>query len=96
MRAGERIALRAKPGGRVVARVRSRTDFGSPQTLTVVRRRGHWLGVTSTDLPNNRVGWVDGRTRKLQRHRTKVSLRVDLSRARDRVPRRTTFAGACT
>jgi hypothetical protein len=80
VRKGERIALRARPGGRVVARVGSRTNFGSPQTLTVVRRRGRSLGVTSTDLPNNRVGWVDGRTNKLQPRRTKVSLLVDLSR----------------
>jgi lipoprotein-anchoring transpeptidase ErfK/SrfK len=75
----ERVALRAKPGGRVVAFEHSHTDFGSPQTLTVVERRGRWLGVTSTELPNNRLGWVNGRTHKLQRRRTKVSLSVDVS-----------------
>jgi hypothetical protein len=80
VRKDHRVALRAGPGGRIVARVQSRTDFGSPQTLTVTQRRGRWLGVTSTERPNNRVGWVDGRTRALQRRRTKVSLRVDLSR----------------
>jgi hypothetical protein len=79
VRDGQRVALRAKPGGRVVAFEHSHTDFGSPQTLTVVKRRGRWLGVMSTDLPNNRVGWVNSRTRKLQARRTKVSLTVDVS-----------------
>jgi lipoprotein-anchoring transpeptidase ErfK/SrfK len=80
VRHGARIKLRAKPGGRTVARVGSRTEFGSPQTLTVADRRGRWLGVTTSERPNGRVAWVDRRTPGLQERRTRVSLHLDLSR----------------
>jgi hypothetical protein len=79
VRAGERVSLRAKPGGRAIRRVASRTEFGSPQTLAVVGRRGRWLAVTSSALPNGRLAWVNGRSSKLQERRTRVSLQVDLS-----------------
>ncbi len=80
LKAGTRVLLRAKPGGRVVRRVNARTEFGSPQTLAVVKRRGRWLGVTSSTLPNGKVAWVNGRSAKVQEKRTRVSLHVDLSR----------------
>ena len=58
------------------------TEFGSPQTLTVVKRSGGWAAVTSTDLPNGRLGWIRADSPATSAHRTKVSLRVDLSRRR--------------
>jgi lipoprotein-anchoring transpeptidase ErfK/SrfK len=76
------VGLRAHPGGKVVAQVGSTTQFGSPQTLTVAARRGGWLGLTSTDLPNGRLGWIRSTTPAIHPHRTKVWLRVDLSRRR--------------
>jgi lipoprotein-anchoring transpeptidase ErfK/SrfK len=51
-------ALRSGPGGRVLARLRPRTSFGSRTVLPVVRRRGGWYGVISAALPNGRVGWI--------------------------------------
>jgi lipoprotein-anchoring transpeptidase ErfK/SrfK len=51
-------ALRARPGGRVVARIGARTLFGSQTVLPVVARRGGWLGVISAALPNGRIGWL--------------------------------------
>ncbi|HEX5147131.1 MAG TPA: L,D-transpeptidase [Conexibacter sp.] len=51
-------ALHASPGGPVVARVAPRTEFGSATLLPVVRRRGSWLGVISSALPNGRLGWI--------------------------------------
>lgn len=51
-------ALRARPGGRVVARVGARTRFGSETVLPVVARRGGWLGVISAALPDGRIGWL--------------------------------------
>jgi len=51
-------ALRARPGGRVVARVGARTRFGSHTVLPVVARRGGWFGVISAALPNGRIGWL--------------------------------------
>jgi lipoprotein-anchoring transpeptidase ErfK/SrfK len=80
VRAGRTVALRSKPGGRVLAQVGSTTQFGSPTTLSVAVRRGRWLGVTSTDLPNGTLGWVKAGSGSLQPHRTQISLRVDLSR----------------
>ena len=74
------VALRSAPGGRVVARLSARTPFGSPQALGVVRsRRGHWLAVTSPELGNGRLGWLDARAGGLRFARTRLEVEVDLS-----------------
>jgi len=52
------VVLRDRPGGRVLATLGSRTEFGSPETVGVARVRGSWLAVISTRLPNGVVGWV--------------------------------------
>ena len=77
---GNRIALRARPGGRILTRVQATTEFGSPQTLAVAFRKGRWLAVRSPALGNRQVGWVDARTVALRLLRRPVSLEVDLSR----------------
>jgi lipoprotein-anchoring transpeptidase ErfK/SrfK len=82
VRFGHRVSLRVEPRGHVFRRIGPRTEFGSRQTLAVARRRGRWLGVTTTERPNGRLAWVDGRSDALERHRTRVSLRVDRSRRR--------------
>ena len=89
------VALRARPGGRVVEHVSSRTTFGSPQALSVVRsRRGRWLAVSTPDLGNGRLAWIDARARGLRYARTRLEVDVDLSqrlatlRAGSRVLRR--------
>jgi hypothetical protein len=75
-----RVALRARPGGRVVERLSTRTSFGSPQALSVVRsRRGRWLAVSTPELGNGRLGWVDARAGGLRFARTRLELDVDLS-----------------
>jgi lipoprotein-anchoring transpeptidase ErfK/SrfK len=73
-------ALRASPGGAVVARLGPTTEFGSPQTLGVLRHRGRWLAVVSTARPNGRTGWV--RARDVRLSRTRISLTLDRSRRR--------------
>jgi hypothetical protein len=78
--AGDRIALRARPGGRVLARVGAKTEFGSPQTLSVAFRKGRWLAVRSPALANEQLGWVDARSTELRLLRRPVSLEIDLSR----------------
>ena len=105
------VALRARPGGRVIERVSDRTSFGSPQALSVVRsRHGRWLAVSTPELGNGRLAWVDARARGLRYARTRLELDVDLSqrlatlrtgsrvlrRVLDRrlVGRRTTFLAA--
>jgi L,D-transpeptidase-like protein len=77
---GGSLVLRSAPGGAVVARLGSSTEFGSPLRLGVVRERGRWLGVVSTRLPNGRLGWV--RTRDVRLSTTDISLTLDLSKRR--------------
>src|SRR3954454_11423659 len=74
---GRTVALRSKPGGRVIAHVSSTTQFGSGTTLAVAASRGHWIGVTSTDIPNGTLGWLkrDG----LRTSTTHMAIRIDLS-----------------
>jgi hypothetical protein len=75
---GNQVTLRARPGGRILARVGARTEFGSPQTLAVAFRKGDWLAVRSPALGNTQLGWV--RAAPLRLLRRPVELEVDLSR----------------
>jgi hypothetical protein len=49
-----------RPGGRVVARLEERTEWGTPRVLSVVKVRRHatWLGVLTEHRPNGRLGWI--------------------------------------
>ena len=79
--AGGSVALHTNPGGgKVVARLGDETEFGSPQTLAVVARRGHWLGVITAALPNGKIGWIDLRQGAVRLDRTDLSMEIDLSR----------------
>jgi lipoprotein-anchoring transpeptidase ErfK/SrfK len=95
-RAGGQVVVRARPRGPVVARLGARTEFGSPTTLLVSERRGRWLGVVTTHVPNGRLGWIDSRADALATSTTRVRVTIDLSARRlvvrrgDRVLRRTT------
>jgi lipoprotein-anchoring transpeptidase ErfK/SrfK len=95
-RAGEQVAVHARPRGPVVARLGAHTEFGSPTTLLVAERRGRWLGVVTTHVANGRLGWVDSQAEALVSSRTRVRLTIDLSARRlvvrrgDRVLRRFT------
>jgi L,D-transpeptidase catalytic domain len=78
---GRVVTVRSRPNGRVLTSLGSRTEFGSEQALSVVReRRRRWLGVTTPQLPNGRLGWIDARSRALRYSRAPVSLEIDLSR----------------
>jgi hypothetical protein len=77
------VALQARPGGRVVEHLSTRTSFGSPQALSVVRsRHGRWLAVSTPQLGNGRLGWVDARAGGLRYARTRLEIDVDLSQRR--------------
>jgi hypothetical protein len=80
IRFGRTVALRSKPGGRVIATAWWTTEYGSSEKLAVAARRGGWLGLTSSDVPNGKLGWVRAGNRSLEVGSTRVSLRVDLSR----------------
>lgn len=72
------VRLLARPGGRVLARLRPRTEFGSRRVLSIVRRRPGWLQVVATERPNGRYGWVPARAARVRSIET--SLHVDRSR----------------
>jgi lipoprotein-anchoring transpeptidase ErfK/SrfK len=76
------VVVRTGPGGSAERVVGSRTEFGSPRTLGVVRRDGRWLGVTLPELGNGKLGWVDARAPGLATGRTRMRLDVDLSARR--------------
>jgi hypothetical protein len=50
--------MRKSPGGHALAKIPTRTVFGSPTTFLVVRARGEWLGVISPNAGNGHVGWI--------------------------------------
>ncbi len=56
-----RTQLRARPGGRVLRALGTRTGFGSPRVLAVVGRRPGWLAVLSHHRPGGRAGWIPTR-----------------------------------
>jgi lipoprotein-anchoring transpeptidase ErfK/SrfK len=80
VRPGAELSLHARPGGETLAGVGATTEFGSPQTLSVVERRGKWLGVVSPELGNGQVGGVKLDPRKLDVASTRLSVRIDISR----------------
>jgi lipoprotein-anchoring transpeptidase ErfK/SrfK len=91
-----RTVMRSSPGGHVYAKVPSRTAFGSPQAMWVVRMSGSWLGVVSTIAGNGKVGWIPAKAASLSR--TGWRLTVSLARRQltvldnGRVRRRYTIA----
>jgi hypothetical protein len=73
------VALWSTPGGDLVETLGPRTQFGSPVVLSVVKSRGGWLGVSTPDMPNGRLGWIRRDPLHLDLYWTKYSLHLDLS-----------------
>src|SRR5579875_1673661 len=73
--------MRASPGGRVIARVPTRTAFNSPDAMWVQRLSGQWLGVASVLAGNNRTGWIPASAASL----TRVDWQLDVSLANRRL-----------
>ncbi|HEY3726367.1 MAG TPA: L,D-transpeptidase [Solirubrobacteraceae bacterium] len=71
-------AMRSSPGGHVYTKVPTRTAFGSPQAMWVVRLSGSWLGVVSTLAGNGKVGWIPAKDASLSRSSWRLT--VSLSR----------------
>ncbi len=72
--------LRAAPGGRSIAHLSTKTEFGSPETVLVVRHVPGWLGVVATKAGNGHVGWIAQRAASLAR--TTWQIKVSLSARR--------------
>lgn len=73
------VPLRARPNGPVLARAGASTEFGGTRALSVAARRGPWLGVVATELPNGQLAWVNRKNPALHVRRTAYSLHADLS-----------------
>jgi hypothetical protein len=73
------VPLRARPIGRVLARAGASTEFGGRRVLSVAARRGPWLGVVATEMPNGQLAWVHRDNPAVQLRRTAYSLHADLS-----------------
>jgi lipoprotein-anchoring transpeptidase ErfK/SrfK len=73
-------ALRAAPGGRRIGRLTPKTEFKSARVVSVVGRRGEWLRVITSELPNGKRGWIDARD--TQGGVTAFRVRADLSARR--------------
>jgi hypothetical protein len=86
VRPGRMVAVRSGPNGPVVARLASRTEFGSGRTFAVTRA-GRRLAVITSELPNGRVGWLDTGSGSLRFSRARVTLDLDLSTRELRVRR---------
>ena len=82
VRSGRTVAMRSAPAGPVVARLSSRTEFGSPRTFALTPQGR----VIATELPNGSTGWVEGNG-ALRLTRVTVGLEVDLSQRFLRVRR---------
>jgi lipoprotein-anchoring transpeptidase ErfK/SrfK len=50
--------MHVAPAGRVLTKLPTKTEFGSPQALWVVAHKGDWLGVISPLAGNGRLGWI--------------------------------------
>jgi L,D-transpeptidase-like protein len=77
VRLHQHVRLHRRPGGRVVAVLGDRTEFGSRTVLTVLGRRGAWAQVSAAVLGGRRA-WlrID---RHLARRATRWELRADIS-----------------
>jgi hypothetical protein len=69
-------ALHDKPDGKVLAKLTTKTRWGSPRILAVAERKDGWLGVLSERVPG-KVGWIPSESAELLLE--PWTLRIDLS-----------------
>jgi lipoprotein-anchoring transpeptidase ErfK/SrfK len=75
-----RTTMRDAPSARPLKPLGTRTDFGSPEALWVVKHSSGWLGVISPLAGNGRIGWIPRSAVSLGR--VSWELRVSLSQRR--------------
>ncbi len=80
VRPGQRIALHASPGGRVITRVGDRTEFGSMRVLWIERVDGAWFGVPAPELPDGELAWIRDDRFVLDVSQTHFWIDADVSR----------------
>lgn len=72
--------LRARPGGRRLARLTPKTEFKSAKVVPVVAERDGWLKVIAPELPNGKRGWIEANA--TEGGVVDYRIRVDLSARR--------------
>jgi lipoprotein-anchoring transpeptidase ErfK/SrfK len=72
----EPTVMRATPGGRLIARIGLRDEFGAPDDLAVVKVGPAYLGVLSAFAGNGHLGWIPRTAAALERapYRLRASL----------------------
>jgi lipoprotein-anchoring transpeptidase ErfK/SrfK len=80
VRSGRSMRLFSKPKGSEIATVGATTRFGTRSVMSVVRKRGKWLAVTTTAMGNGKVAWVRADAPALDRGRVQMAISVDLSK----------------
>jgi len=80
VRPGEKIALHASPGGKVLEQVGDRTEFGSMRVYWIEQVKGGWFGVPTPDLPNNKLAWIRDDRLALTVSQTRFWINADISR----------------
>ncbi|MEP6952424.1 MAG: L,D-transpeptidase [Solirubrobacteraceae bacterium] len=78
-RAHQVVRFHARPGGKPLFRVLSRTLYGHRLVLSVTQRRGAWAAVPTWLLPNGRRAWVRVSRRTFAERHTRWHLDADLS-----------------
>ncbi len=79
VRAGQRVALHASPGGRVLGQVGHRTEFGSVSVFWIEQVRGAWFGVPTPDLPNGALAWIRDDRLAIDVSQTRFWITADIS-----------------
>jgi hypothetical protein len=82
VRDGEQVPIHSAPGGDVIKTVGRRTEFGSIQSFSVVKREGRWAGVPTPFRDNGELGWVKLDPHRLQFGSTPYEIVADLSEYR--------------
>jgi len=72
--------MRSAPAGPALAKLATKTEFGSPEALWVVAHKPGWLGVISQLAGNGHVGWIAQSATELGR--VDWELKVSLSARR--------------
>jgi hypothetical protein len=79
VRRGARVGVYGRPGGAVITRVGSRTEFGSRRVFSVIRQRGAWIRVATAVSADNRHRWIRGDPGALRFGTTNLSIHASLS-----------------
>lgn len=87
VRDGKSVELFDAPGGKRVAKLGDTTEFDSPTVLTVLERKGNWVGVPTQLLPNGKLAWMKLESGRLEFDSVGQEIVVDVSAHRARLLR---------